>query len=222
MELSAELSEPSRRRRFYVHPMQRRSAWLVGAGLFVYSLSVAGMVLLAPFVPAALRVQGPAEGPQYAQALREYIVLTEAMSTSLPLVLLLIPAAAVFSIVLTHRVAGPIYRLERIASDLSEGRLPRRIRFRKRDELGELAALLNRGFGRIDVVVSDVRSETSLARTDLCEALARLEDRLGSDDPAVERITRALGGVERALEAAERLELADDGVPRDPPRDTMS
>jgi signal transduction histidine kinase len=59
--------------------------------------------------------------------------------------LIYLAVAAVFSIVLSHKVAGPIYRFETsIREMLESGDLSRRISLRKGDELQSLADLLNR------------------------------------------------------------------------------
>ncbi len=52
-------------------------------------------------------------------------------------------AVVIFSMFLTHRVAGPIYRFERTVDDLIEGKLNFRVRIRKKDEGKELADKFN-------------------------------------------------------------------------------
>jgi sensor histidine kinase YesM len=62
------------------------------------------------------------------------------------LLLFLIPISFVitgFSIILTHRIAGPIYRLEKTLDELIQGEDVRYIKLRKNDELKDLAAKLN-------------------------------------------------------------------------------
>jgi sensor histidine kinase YesM len=62
------------------------------------------------------------------------------------LLLFLIPIIFVitgFSIILTHRIAGPVYRLEKTLDELIEGKDVRYIKLRKNDELKPLAAKLN-------------------------------------------------------------------------------
>ena len=62
------------------------------------------------------------------------------------LLLFLIPISLVitgFSIILTHRIAGPVYRLEKTLDELIQGEDVRYIKLRKNDELKDLAAKLN-------------------------------------------------------------------------------
>ena len=62
------------------------------------------------------------------------------------LALFLIPISFVvtgFSIIVTHRIAGPIYRLEKTLDELIQGEDVGFIRLRKHDEFKEFAAKLN-------------------------------------------------------------------------------
>ena len=51
---------------------------------------------------------------------------------------------AVFSLVFSHRIAGPIYRLERILDQLIRGEDVEHIRIRKNDELQGFAEKINK------------------------------------------------------------------------------
>lgn len=56
---------------------------------------------------------------------------------------LLLPIAAWFGIILSHRIAGPWYRLENILRDIAEGNLSE-VRLRRTDELHSLADAINK------------------------------------------------------------------------------
>lgn len=58
-------------------------------------------------------------------------------------VLLLIVIGVGLSILVSHRVAGPIYRFEKIFDKLMEGNLTQKVVLRRNDELQELAKKLN-------------------------------------------------------------------------------
>jgi methyl-accepting chemotaxis protein len=47
-------------------------------------------------------------------------------------------------LILSHRLAGPIYRLERDLEDIAKGNFSIRIKFRKKDELKSIAEGINR------------------------------------------------------------------------------
>ncbi len=57
--------------------------------------------------------------------------------------LLLIFAIAIISVFISHRVAGPVYRFERIIKALTQGKDVEEITLRKGDEFYELALAIN-------------------------------------------------------------------------------
>ena len=57
--------------------------------------------------------------------------------------IVIIPFAAWFSIMISHRIAGPWYRMEAILRKIAEGGLTSEISLRKGDELQSLADSLN-------------------------------------------------------------------------------
>ncbi len=78
---------------------------------------------------------------------REQVVLAEAYTRinfllwlEVPLILI---AAAFASLILSHKVAGPVYRLEKSAKEVARGNLSQYLHLRKNDELQGLAAAFN-------------------------------------------------------------------------------
>lgn len=63
------------------------------------------------------------------------------LSISLPLVFLLM---LLLSIYISHKIAGPVYRLERELIEIANGDYSRRIKFRSNDELQEIADNINK------------------------------------------------------------------------------
>ena len=57
--------------------------------------------------------------------------------------LLLIFAIAILSVFISHRMAGPVYKFERIIGDLAQGKDVKEFKLRKRDEFYELALAIN-------------------------------------------------------------------------------
>ncbi len=55
----------------------------------------------------------------------------------------LVPLMLVFGILITHRIAGPIYRFEQHLSSIARGEDPGRCALRKGDELQELCGIIN-------------------------------------------------------------------------------
>lgn len=59
--------------------------------------------------------------------------------------------AGIQSIFSSHRIAGPMYRFEKMVGDLTRGNYSARIRIRKTDEFKEMAILLNGLAGELDI-----------------------------------------------------------------------
>jgi methyl-accepting chemotaxis protein len=109
--------------------------------------------------------------------------------TSLSLIMLIaavgvgITAMLVF-IVHSHRIAGPLFRLQRDIQELSGGDFTRRLNFRTTDELHELAEALNAYTIVMDGRLGALKNEIeSLSRADLKDPVKARE--------AVDRVKRA-------------------------------
>jgi methyl-accepting chemotaxis protein len=93
--------------------------------------------------------------------------------TSELIVIPVILLAVVFSIAgifLSHRVAGPLYRVEKAAGEIAKGNLDVKVRFRKGDELQELAGSLNNMIDGIKGIVKEDKEIT--------ERLLKISDKL--------------------------------------------
>jgi signal transduction histidine kinase len=53
-------------------------------------------------------------------------------------------------LIISHRIAGPIYRLEKDLQDIAKGNFSMRIKFRKKDELKSIAEGINRILDEIE------------------------------------------------------------------------
>lgn len=78
--------------------------------------------------------------------------------------------ALVASMFLTHRFAGPIYRLELSLMEMKKRNLDFEVRLRKKDEAKELAALLNEFNATLSKDLTDIRDATEALERSLSEA----------------------------------------------------
>ncbi|MFC1743734.1 HAMP domain-containing protein [Candidatus Riflebacteria bacterium] len=76
----------------------------------------------------------PIESYQVGQTLLPGIILAEIIS---------VIVVAILSIFVTHTIAGPVYRMERVARSIGKGDLTNVVRLRTRDELKDLAQAFN-------------------------------------------------------------------------------
>ncbi len=105
----------------------------------------------------------------------------------LPVVLLI---AAFASIIVSHKIAGPVYRMEKIAKEVAKGDLSFFIRLRKNDELKNLAAAFNSVIENMqNLVVKDKRLIGELSELSI-RLYNDLKDKKINETEALELIRR--------------------------------
>lgn len=129
--------------------MYKRKKYLVKRGL---QLRYIGAILATVFFIAAicafttyynlLIILGEKLANVYPQG-RLIVTLRSASLVILYRVILLIPFVALIGLLLSHRIAGPIFRMEKVLKEVGEGKLDVNIKLRKRDELKDLAEVIN-------------------------------------------------------------------------------
>ena len=196
---------PQWRRRFYVHKIQRTYAIWLGLFMFFSALLVFGLVFFIPFILPAIKLASPLPLAERAIAANQFLILAQ---TVWPALALMIPAAAVFSLYLTHRLAGPLYRFEQTARELIRGNLALRIRLRKRDELHELAGLLNEVFDMLEQAFRDIRDSEAHVREGLSWIMDQMKRQPSVNQEVVNRLKIALKGSERIDETLKRFQLS--------------
>jgi methyl-accepting chemotaxis protein len=118
------------------------------------------------------------------------------------LVLALVTAAiAVISVLFSHRIAGPLYRLEKNLDALASGDLTVSTRFRGMDQLSALADELN---GLVRSLNHTARS-ASEAAGELEAAERALAALLGTEDPPKDELDKATGRLLAAIEKMTRV-----------------
>jgi len=123
----------------------------------------------------------------------------------------------VLSILVTHTIAGPVYRMERIAREIGQGNLRGQTRLRPRDELKELADAFNimtEGLaGKIRTLREEVEAlaDTTEADIDLSRINAILyEFELPEDERTSGDGTDAAAEDEESYDGLEDEEIIED------------
>jgi methyl-accepting chemotaxis protein len=196
------------RRRFYVHKIQRTYAIWFGLFMFFSALLVFGLAFVGPFIPPALKLASSLPLAERARAANQFLVLAETV-TVWPALAVLIPAAAVFSIYLTHRLAGPLFRFEQTARELIRGNLALRIRLRKGDELHELAGLLNEVLDTIEPAFREIRESEAHVREAVSWIMDEMRKQPSVNREALNRLEIALKGSQRINETLKRFQLSE-------------
>lgn len=84
--------------------------------------------------------------------------------------LLLVPVIVVATIYLSHRVAGPVFHMEREIGKIAGGDLTRRIVLRKNDDLKKLAGEINEFIRQVDEHLSAIKADMFTLRRSIDKA----------------------------------------------------
>ena len=129
-----------------------------GMLLYVY----ASRTLTTAFVHSKLRVMSTAD----------FLLPALGFSTVIVAMLVAIVAAARM-VFLSHRIAGPLYRLEKTADAIGNGDLSLQIRLRNGDELKALAKSMDGMVGDLHARVRQIREQTQRLQEILAQANQR-------------------------------------------------
>jgi len=88
-------------------------------------------------------------------------------STLILRLLLMIPVVIVAAMYVSHRIAGPVYRLEKELIQIGEGDLSRRLVLRKNDDLKKMANEMNNVMDRLDNHFSLIKSHIAILEDSL-------------------------------------------------------
>ena len=99
----------------------------------------------------------------------------------------------IICVVVTHTIAGPVYRMERVAKSIGDGDLTNFIKLRPKDELKDLADTMNEMTMGIRNKIIVMKEDTANIR----EAVTRVKST--GDLAALDKVLASLEGVERSL-----------------------
>ncbi len=204
-------SHPARRRRFYVHGIQRKYLFLSLVPLLISSFLIIAF-LFAPLDVLLYSSASPAAQKVIVQDLR-------ALGFRVwPAIFLGMVLSALLSVFVTHRFAGPLYRFQQVVDQMASGDLSTLVRLRKGDDLVELETAVNRALEGLGGIVRDAQYPLQEVAHGLETLLGRVKD---TSDDALEKDLAVL--LDRAREAQTALSrvkvrpgLADEPVPRWP------
>lgn len=138
------------RKRFYIHSLQRKYAFLT----FLLLASYTFVLAVALFLPPILKLASGSSLEEQAAA-AQFLALSDRLW---PAILIGVPIFMVVSVWVTHRFAGPVYRLEQSLKQIASGDLGFQVRFRSGDDLQELAVLVNQIIHQQSAVLKTVQS----------------------------------------------------------------
>ncbi|HSA62049.1 MAG TPA: methyl-accepting chemotaxis protein [Nitrospiraceae bacterium] len=136
-----------RRAGFFVHRVQKGYAVWIGLILFLYSALFFTLAFYGPHLKPMLTLYGESPLEERQAAAAEMLMLSETVWVAVPVLFF---GAVIFSLVLTRRVAGPLYRLDECVQKWAKGYLSWRVGFRASDRLDDLAGTANRAMENIE------------------------------------------------------------------------
>lgn len=128
----------------------------------------------------------PVDGIKLGQALLPGVIIAELISIFL---------VAFICIKITHAIAGPVYRMERVAKGIGEGDLTNFIKLRHKDELKDLADSMNE-------MTMGLRNKIISLKDNLTSAKESLEmAKKSNDQDKIEEALKNLNSIEEGLNA---------------------
>ena len=139
--------------------------------------------------------------------------------TMWPSLIALVLGSAGVSMYISHRVAGPLYRLRQDALRWKEGDLALRVRLRKGDEkmLQELAELLNQALMNLEKSLQEIRQYSTKARQNLRNVLDEMKGEPSPNEKRVEQLMVALEEAEQIDDVFMGFKLSPDKKQTAPP-----
>ncbi|RJX29890.1 MAG: methyl-accepting chemotaxis protein [Desulfarculus sp.] len=121
---------------------------------FVWGLAVAGAAILLPLLFSSL-IMLLLTGRQSIPDMFPLLLYLNLIA-----VLALLVLAYWVALCVSHRMGGPLYRLQDILRSLGQGYLNQRVRLRENDQLQGFALSLNQALGAVQERVERLRTET--------------------------------------------------------------
>lgn len=153
--------------------MFRRKQYIVKKGMqFRYIGIVFGLVILASIITGytvfatGWTLLGEKLASVYPQGRLMFVI--KATNVALIRNLLFIsPALFILPLLFSHRIAGPVYRIEKSILDITKGDLALKIKLRKGDELTDLAEIINSMTENIRTTIALNKDKSAAIQKDL-------------------------------------------------------
>jgi methyl-accepting chemotaxis protein len=161
-------SNVDRRDGFFIHQIQKGYAIWIGLLLFLYSALFFTLAFYGAHLKPLLALYGSDSLEERQVASAEMLMLSETVWVAVPVLFF---GSVIFSLIITRRIAGPLYRLDESIQQWGRGNLRWRIQFRPSDQLDELEGTTNQAFQNIEQSFAKIQHQTQ----SLLAALSKIE-----------------------------------------------
>lgn len=178
-----------RREGFFVHRIQRGYAAWIGLILFLYSTLFFMLAFYGAHLKPMLTLYAGGTLDERQAAAAEMLMLSETVWVAVPVLFF---GAVIFSLVLTRRVAGPLYRLDESIDKWAKGNLSWRMGFRASDRLDDLAGKANQALENIEKSFARIQRDATAIQMALSKVDGQEEARCTEVRHATEDIAAVL------------------------------
>lgn len=207
------VKRPFRRRRILIGAFQYK---LLRANL-AYFVTIVLVFAVVVFLPLALQIRSSSTlSPVKAEELADgFLFLHARLWPALFIVLVLL---AFHSVLISHRIAGPLYRFRSVLRAVAEGDLSVWVKIRPTDYLTQEADLLNETIGALRQKISGIEEQSTALRAAFSDLKRTLEGGSGKgtdetfDELArlMEHLGTSLGQFRIVARAEERVSRGSD------------
>lgn len=149
---------------FFIHRIQKGYAVWIGLLLFLYSALFFTLAFYGAHLKPMLALYSSDSLEERQVASAEMLMLSETIWVAVPVLFF---GSAIFSLIITRRVAGPLYRLDESIQQWGKGNLRWRMRFHPSDRLDELTATANRALENIEQSFAQIQHQTQMLQAAL-------------------------------------------------------
>jgi methyl-accepting chemotaxis protein len=188
------MAKPYKRKRLIVDNLQYR---LLIAGV-IYFAVVVFIFACGIFVPVILQLEKDGVASYEAQvAAHQFLVLHERIW---PPMILAFALLIVHSVLTSHKIAGPLYRIRGVLKSVGGGDLTQKIKLRKKDYLKKDADNVNAAIDSLREKIERLQNHSDEANTHLTELKRSLQsDSAESVRRQTDRLTADIDGLVQCL-----------------------
>ncbi|MEK7851490.1 MAG: HAMP domain-containing protein [Deltaproteobacteria bacterium] len=177
---------PYKRTHFFINKkIQIKYILLTVSLLVLYTM----ILLAAIFAPYAMALFLDLPMSQKAEAAEMLLLLHKNIWPGIGLIIVMFGALSIF---ITHKLAGPVFVLERMARDITRGDLTVRTRLRKGDDLNDLAQDMNQMADNLESLLLNLDEEYRR----LASYVSELETELESKNISQQAVTEIVKKIE--------------------------
>jgi methyl-accepting chemotaxis protein len=186
-----------KRRNYYIEKKFQTKYLLLTLLLLLTYTSIFVIILFAPYI-LTLYFDNPLA--EKAEASRVLLILHRKVWPAIGVVILLFGALSIF---ISHKIAGPLHRLKKSLSLITEGNLDVKVKLRKGDDLKDLAEHVNILVEELRTVVNAFRIDYDLLSDYILEIERDIKANVFTEESGrkiIKKVQNSRKNIEAALE----------------------